>query len=370
MKKIASFFMYIFICVSLLSGCNNQEAEGLSIAIVTSLSGIDDRSFNQNNYEGIRTFISANPGSTVRHIQEPTGDIYAAVLYVKKIAGDYDVIVMPGFQFSGIGVVAASHPQTKFILIDAHPDRVDEEYYHANVRAITFAEQESGFFAGIAAAMETQTGYVAFIGGQAFPAVVNYQFGFESGINYANKNFGTMAELIQLPQYYGTDVRGINIGGNYTNDFSAPEKGRAIALELMDMGADIIFVAAGGTGEGVFEAVKEHSNTVMVIGVDVDQFDDGQTSDRNIVLTSAIKRMDLNVHRSLESLAEGTFAGGNYTMHADSDSTGVVTTLGRHQMSTQTVNRIHELFGLLRDGLIVPASNFNGFAPNRFPGLN
>ena len=52
---------------------------------------------------------------------------------------------------------------------------------------MNFAEQESGFFAGMAAALETKTNKVAVVNGIAYPSNVNYQFGFESGVNYANK---------------------------------------------------------------------------------------------------------------------------------------------------------------------------------------
>ena len=53
---------------------------------------------------------------------------------------------------------------------------------------MTFTEQESGFLAGIAAALETKTGKVAVVNGIAYPSNTNYQFGFESGVAYATQN--------------------------------------------------------------------------------------------------------------------------------------------------------------------------------------
>ena len=75
-------------------------ATGLKIAIVTSPSGVDDGSFNQNNYEGIQSFIESHPDATVTPIQET--DMANAVNAVADIVADYDVIVCPGFQFGGI----------------------------------------------------------------------------------------------------------------------------------------------------------------------------------------------------------------------------------------------------------------------------
>ena len=70
-------------------------AEGgaaLKVAIVSSPSGVDDGSFNEDNYNGILTFIESNPDTTVTPVQEPTGDVAAAIQAVSDIVADYDVI--------------------------------------------------------------------------------------------------------------------------------------------------------------------------------------------------------------------------------------------------------------------------------------
>ena len=54
-----------------------DESAALNIAIVSSPSGVDDGSFNQNNYEGIQAFIAENPDSKVTPIKEETGDTAA-----------------------------------------------------------------------------------------------------------------------------------------------------------------------------------------------------------------------------------------------------------------------------------------------------
>ena len=79
-----------------------DESAALNIAIVSSPSGVDDGSFNQNNYEGIQAFIAENPDSKVTPIKEETGDTTACYQTVEGIVADYDVIVCCGFQFAGI----------------------------------------------------------------------------------------------------------------------------------------------------------------------------------------------------------------------------------------------------------------------------
>ena len=383
MKKIIVAMLCLVLSVSMLAGCGNSNdnsaegtttageasAEGLKIAIVSSPSGVDDGCFNQYKYIGILEFIEQIPTATVTPVKEPTGDVAAAVRAVADIVADYDVIVCCGFQFAGIGTIAEENPDVDFILVDSYPTNADgEETEYENIYAMQFKEQESGFCAGIAAAMETKTNKVAVVNGIAYPSNVNYQYGFMSGVNYANKHYGTKAEIVELPSYAGTDVTGANVGGNYIGSFSDEATGKVVGKALVDEGADIIFVAAGGSGNGVFTAVKE-ADGVFCIGCDVDQFDDGASGDKNIILTSVLKVMDMNVELQLNQVKDGTFAGGNALLGADTDSTGFVKEEGRQQLSEDTIAKIDEAYAKVKSGEIVPAANFNEMTPDEFTGL-
>ena len=382
-KRLTGLVLAGLLAMTTLVGCGGNTApseqpqtegqaeaseDGLKIAIVTSITGVDDGNFNQNNYNGILKFIENNPGSTVNAIQEPSGDTTAAVQAVSDIVADYDVIVTPGYQFAGISQIAMENPDKKFILVDSEPAAIDDQTVFDNVYSMLFAEQEGGFFAGVAAALETKTNKVAVVNGVAFPSNVNYQFGFESGVNYVNEVYGKNVEIVELPSYAGTDVTGANVGGNYVGDFSDEATGKVIGASLIKEGADILFVAAGGAGNGVFTAAKEAGN-VKVIGCDVDQFNDGQNGDSNIILTSALKVMDANVERALEAIKAGTFVGANELLKADTDSTGYVKEEGRHALSEDTLTKMEEIYGLVKEGKVVPAANFNGMTPEAFVGL-
>lgn len=346
------------------------NGSGMKIAIVTSPSGVDDGSFNQDVYEGIQKFISENPDATVTPVQET--DIANSVNAVSEIVADYDVIVTPGFQFGPVGAIAQDNADKKFILVDEFATDSENKQIDdlANMYSMKFAEQESGFLAGVAAALETKTGKVAVVNGIAFPSNVNYQYGFEAGVNYANKKYEKKVEIVEIESYAGKDVTGANVGGNYVGDFNKPETGKVVGSALIEKGCDIIFVAAGNSGNGVFAAAKETDN-VMIIGCDVDQFDDGAANGRNIILTSALKNMNINVYRQLNAIKEGSFKGGNYTLTAETDSTGIVTEEGRHQMSEETIKALNETYELVKNGTIVPPHNFSeGATPENFPGLN
>ena len=350
---------------------NDSEAteDGLKIVIVSSPSGVDDGSFNEDNYNGILKFIQDNPSASVKAVKEPTGDPAASVQAVADVVADYDVIITPGFQFAGVSSLAVENPSKKFVLIDSFPEELNDEELFDNIYAMTFAEEESGFLAGIAAALETKANKVAVVNGIAFPSNVNYQYGFESGVNYVNAKYDKDVKIIELAAYAGTDVTGANVGGNYAGSFADEAAGKVIGNALINEGCDIIFVAAGGTGNGVFTAAKEASTDVKIIGCDVDQYDDGVNGDENIILTSALKVMNINVERALNAVKDGSFKGDNVLLRADTDSTGYVSTPGRHQLSEDSITKIDEAYQLLKEGKIVPAANFNGHTSDSFPGL-
>ena len=343
-----------------------NAGEGMKIAIVSSPAGVDDHSFNEDNYNGILTFIESHPGATVTPVQESTGDTAAALEAVADIVGDYNVIVCCGFQFAGISEIAQKNPDVKFILVDTFPsDAKGNEVEVDNIFAMCFAEQESGFFAGMAAALETKTGKVAVVNGFAYPSNVNYQYGFECGVKYVNGTEGKNVEIIELPAYAGTDVTGADVGGNYIGSFADIETGKVIGKALIAEGVDVIFTAAGTAGSGVLAAVKE-ADDVWYIGCDIDQYDDGADGNRNVMLTSAIKVMHRDVERTLNAISVGFFGGGNVTLQADTGSTGYVSAEGRNQLSAETIEKLDAAYESLILGDIVPAANFNGITPDNF----
>ena len=134
---------------------------------------------------------------------------------------------------------------------------------------------------------------------------------------------------------------------------------------LSNISVDILFVAAGGSGNGVFTAAKE-AEGVKVIGCDVDQYDDGANGDSNIVLTSGLKVMHDTVYNVLNEVKDGSFKGANVTLTAADDATGFVSEEGRCQLTAEAIEKINAAQALLKEGKIVPAANFNGVTPETF----
>ena len=358
------------------SGDQAQEGgKALKICIVTT-SGVDDGSFNQNCYEGIKAFIAEHSDCSVKDVKE--ADLSKVIETVSSLVGDYDVMVLPGFNFAAIGDIAQANSDKYFIVVDSTitDSEGNEVKGLPNVYTMTFMEQESGFFAGLAAALTTQTGKVAVVNGIAFPSNVNYEFGFMAGVNYANAKLGTSAQYVEIPSYAGeaavpVEAGGIGtaVGGNYIGDFADQAKGKEVGQALINEGVDVIFPAAGTAGNGCFTAIKENGSG-YVIGCDVDQYDDGKNGSSNIILTSVLKVMDVNITKQLNAIYDGTFKGADDLLGASTDSTGFVSKEGRQQLSADAMEKMQAAYEEVKAGNIVPPSNFNGYTPTDFPGLS
>jgi len=190
---------------------------------------------------------------------------------------------------------------TTFILIDGEPHSADYSEFrqNENVVSVFFNEHEAGFLAGVAAALSTETNKLGFIGGMKIPAVQKFGWGFVAGVKYANDTYGTTAEVTEY-QYQGT--------------FDDTAGGQQLAEGMYDKGVDIIFTAAGGVGVGAINEAKgraKNGEKVYIVGVDSDQYNDGIYDDENsIILTSAVKKVDVAAYDLIDAKLKGEFPGG------------------------------------------------------------
>ena len=362
MKKLIVLICAAALLIGLLAVPVTAESGKPLKILIVSASGVDDGNFNQDCYLGIQNFLKNHPDCIVADVEEP--DTTQMVSKVANLVGEYDVFVLPGFEFGAIGDVVLANPDKYFLVVDSGvTDSEGNPVSAPNVYTMTYKEQESGFLAGVAAALSTKTGKVAVINGKPIPSNLNYQFGFMAGVNYANTKYGTKAECVEISSFSG----GNGVGGNYAGSFADPAAGKTVAEALIKEGCDVVFAAAGESGKGVLDAVRE-AEGVWFIGCDVDQYDDGAKGDGNVVLTSALKVMHLDVERELTAIYDGTFAGQNAVLGADTDSTGFVSAADRQQLSTDALARLDECLGKLKTKEVIPPC-YPDYSPDDFPGL-
>ena len=269
-------------------GC--ESAEVLCVGLVTDVGEIDDKSFNQSAWEGVKR-AEAELGAQIKYIETKDAKDYAANidLFAQE---NYDVIVTVGFALGQATAEAAKkYPDIKFIGVDQFQAETIP-----NLAGLIFPEDKAGFMAGALAAQLTKSGTIAAVlGTDLVPPVVAFKEGYEAGARYINPDIN----IISTYHPGGLDVA-----------FVDPEWGAATAKQAIDQGADVIFGAGGKTGNGALIEVASHPG-LYCIGVDSDQWETVPEAHPCLV-SSAMKLITPGVFDLIEKAKNGEFPGGNY----------------------------------------------------------
>ncbi len=177
MQKIVKILLgCLFACLVLTSCTKEEQKKTLKVGMVTDAGTIDDKSFNQGTWEGIKR-AEKELGVEIKYLK-PVGTTEAD--YIKEISNLYDAgykfIICPGFKFeTAVFKAQSKYKDAKFVIIDgnAHPADSYDPQNGPNTIGISFLENEAAFLAGIAAALQFQKGNFGFIGGMEIPAVKN-----------------------------------------------------------------------------------------------------------------------------------------------------------------------------------------------------
>ncbi|MCM3637820.1 BMP family protein [Sporosarcina luteola] len=311
-------------------GGNESE---FSLAMVTDVGGIDDKSFNQSAWKGIKDFGEANGLSEgdggYAYLQSKGEADYTSNLNALT-RRDFDLVFGVGFMMEeAINTIAGQQADTNFGIIDGVVDQ-------PNVASILFKEQEGAFLAGVAAALMTKSDKIGFVGGMEIPVIERFEAGFVAGVAAVKPD--------------------IKVDVKYTGAFDKAELGKAEAGRMYSSGVDIIFHAAGGTGNGVFTEAKERKAAdkdayVWVIGVDSDQYDEGQVGDDNITLTSMLKRVDVAVQDIAKLAQEGKFPGGETKVYGLEDD-GVTLADSRGAIPQDVMDKVEDFKKKIASGEI------------------
>ncbi|OPZ73706.1 MAG: Membrane lipoprotein TmpC precursor [Firmicutes bacterium ADurb.Bin456] len=274
------------------SASRKQVTEPLKVGLVLDVGGRGDLSFNDAARKGLEK-VKKEFGPYVQvQCLEPVEEADREKLLSSLAREKYDLVLGLGqFFTSATEKVALDFPLTRFVLIDAY---IDGLKLNNNISCFTFRENEGAFLAGAAAAMKTRSGKIGFIGGTEMPVIERFEAGYAAGAKYIKP------DIVVLSSYVGTGLEG----------FRKPEKGAELALRQMDGGADVIFHAAGGSGNGVNEIVTSRGR--LVIGVDIDQTFTLAEGQQAYVLTSVIKGVDKAVYDSVDFHVKGELNGGYY----------------------------------------------------------
>lgn len=307
-------------------------AQDIRIGMAFDAGGKNDRSFNQSTFEGAQR---AAKDLGVKVFDFEPGDPSQVGQGIRKFAEEgFDLIVGVGFANEpSITKNAQEFKDTKFAVIDSVPC----EGKCDNAVGLVFREQEGSYLVGYIAGRVSSTGIVGFVGGMDIPLIHKFEQGYKAGAEAALKERGVKGKVI------------INYVGNTPAAWNDPGKAKEIANSQAKQGADIIYAAAGASGLGVLDFVKQKmclksnelpsgvkfvsdnfakvakypaytsacgsaSRPMFMVGVDANQNYLGDTDKNpatlNHVLTSMLKRVDEATYAVIKSVKDNTFKGG------------------------------------------------------------
>jgi basic membrane protein A and related proteins len=270
-------------------GDGGDDGDSISVGLVTDTGGVDDRGFNEFSINGLEK-AEEELGIEKRIYISQSADDYLPNLTAAAEDG-HDLIIAVGFLLAPAAIEAATKfPDQSFAGVDHFYGKAGEEDCEKagtcavpNALGMQYPSEESGYLAGVVAALMTKSNTVSTVGGIKIPPVDNWIAGFQQAVKDTKPN--------------------VKLLNAYSDDFEDLAKCKEIALDQINQGSDVVFQVAGKCGLGALDAACERN--VKAIGVDVDQSSQGPC-----VVTSALKPLESSVFDLIEKFQNGDFEGG------------------------------------------------------------
>jgi len=297
MKKSLALASTALLLAGLAAPAVVSAEDDFSVVMITDQGGVDDKSFNQSAWEGLQAWGEENGKERgvggYDYLQSNSDSDYITNLN-SALQANFDITFGIGFKLeTAINDVAQQFPDNHFAIVDSFVEQ-------PNVASLNFKDHEAAFLAGVAAASTSETGHIGFIGGVEGVVIDRFEAGYVAGAKTINPD--------------------IQVSVEYVGSFADAPRGRQLAAAMYANGADIIFQAAGESGNGVFSEAKDlvandPSLNIWVVGVDMDQEAEGvieiDGEERHLTLTSTIKQVGESVKLFIEKTQESGFEAGN-----------------------------------------------------------
>ena len=295
MKKILAMVLVLCMVFALPATASAAHAK-VKVGMVTDVGGVNDKSFNQLAWEGLQALAAEDPSFEVNYLESKTDADYQTNINTFIDEG-YDLIITVGYMLADATREAAEdNPDQYFAIVD-DSSCSDLE----NVACLMFAQEQCSYLVGLVAGSVTKSNTVGYVQGMVSDPMNLFGIGYITGVLEACPE----ATVLQ----YNANNFGDIAGGN------------TAAKDMITKGADVIYHAAGGTGNGVMNACDEAG--IYGIGVDKDQ---RVELGLECIITSAMKRVDVACQDISKAVKDGAFAGGVHLYDLANDGVGIAPT--------------------------------------------
>ncbi|MDT0610326.1 BMP family lipoprotein [Streptomyces lancefieldiae] len=300
---VASLALAATACGGTSSDSDSGAKGDKGLAIAYDIGGKGDQSFNDAAYAGLER-AQKEFGYKTADIEPTEGETDADK--EQRLASlakqGYNPVIGVGFAYGpAMKAVAEKYPDTTFGIVDSVVEG-------KNTASLVFAENEASYLAGVAAAKATKSNVVGFVGGVDVPLIHKFEAGYKQGVKDTNPKVEVVSQYLTQTAEEG--------------GFSSPDKGRAAAEGQIEKKADVVYQAAGLSGQGVIEAAAKAK--VWAIGVDSDQYrQEALAAHKDYILTSALKDIDGAVFALAKSVEDGKPLTGTQTFDLKSEGVGL-----------------------------------------------
>ncbi|KPI03696.1 basic membrane lipoprotein [Actinobacteria bacterium OK074] len=319
------------------TGSSSGKYSGAGIGLAYDVGGKGDQSFNDAAYAGFQK-AEKKFGISGRDIEPQDGESDAdKVQRLEQLAkAGYNPVIGVGYAYApAVKKVAAEYPKVTFGMID------DSTIKSKNVVDMVFAAEQSSYLAGVAAASATKKDHIGFIGGVDIPLIHTFEAGFDQGAKSVNPK-------IKIESQYLTQTA--EEGG-----FASPDKGKDAAQGQIDAGADVIYHAAGLSGQGVIQAAA--AAKVWAIGVDSDQYKQSALAKyKDYILGSALKNVGGAVYDLVQSVYEGKPESGVVEGTLKTGGVGFADSNPKYKAMTKVVAAVDKAKQDIIDGKVTVAT--------------
>ncbi len=265
-------------------------------------------------------------GIALTEVNGIENDPVATEMLLREAAQNSDIVLTAGYQMGDVlARVAPEFPDVKFAIFDVVLDI-------PNVASVNYKSNEGSFLVGAVAGLKSESNKIGYIGGADVPLLHEFEAGYVAGIHAVNPDADVTVE------YISEDATG----------FGLPDRAKELALSQYANGIDVIYVAAGGAGQGVLEAAQAEQK--FIIWVDAN----GNHLAPGLVLTSMTKEIPASVVHIIREGIEGNFmAGVRYFGIADGGVSYAVDEHNRPLLSEDLIATVESLKAKIIAGEIV-----------------
>ena len=265
--KIRSLLVAAIMGISLIAAPAHASTQ-LNVGVAYDIGGRGDKSFNDASAAGLDKAQKQFDFNLEAVVTDGTSSDREKRIRSLITKNCNPIIAIGSGYASTLQALAVEYPSTQFAIIN------DASVAALNVTSVVFANTQGAYLAGFSAAQVSKTGKVAMVANPDQADI--YKDGFSAGV------FASKKKVIPIVKY---------VSGSYS----------VATNQVLDAGADVVFVATQGSDSEVFKAIvarnaKKKGSNIGLINIEPDQYITVTSLTKKFLIASVVKRVDKAIY--------------------------------------------------------------------------